>query len=180
VIVLQGRASAKTIDGGEGSRIYGIAEISGHPPRSIEQGTDRGSPVHVQCGDVVMALAGDPGRSAVIDDRAAGAVLARECAALRVTATDRLLPQWLHAWAESQDFQRQVAQHASGGTAPRINIGILAEFTVPLPSLSSQHELAAKIYHFETVLRATTELLRNLQDLRAAESRLAVAKAVAQ
>ena len=175
--VLQGRVPAKTIDTGQGTRFFGIAEISGQEPRSLEAGTDLSRAVYLQTGDIVIALLGDLGKSAMIDDRAAGAVLGRECAALRITQNERLLPSWLHAWTESQDFRQQIARHASGTTMPRVSTRTLADLVLPLPSLSCQQELAAKIGQFDAVLKTTEEMVRNLQELRAAEVNLAIAGA---
>jgi len=43
-----------------------------------------------------------------------------------------------------------------------------------------QQELAAKIDQFDTVLQVTAEMVRNLQELRAAEVNLAVARVLGE
>lgn len=58
---------------------------------------------------------------------------------------------------------------------PRVSTRSLADFVLPLPPMPYQQELTAKIDQFDTVLKTTAEMVRNLQELRAAEVNLAVA-----
>lgn len=175
--VLRGQVPAKVIDDGEGPRIFGIAEISGQSPRTLEHGPSLERAVYLQAGDVVVALLGERrlGATALIDGRAEGAVLARECAAVRVSAP-RLLPSWIYAWTKSQHFDEQIRKHASGGTMSRVSIRDLADFKLPLPSQSYQRRLEEKIDRLDVALRSTSDLIRDLSDLRDAEIQLAIAK----
>ena len=83
--VLKGRVPAKTIEDGTGARFFGIAEISGHPPRIVEPGIDLSQAIFLRKGDVVVALLGDLGKSAIVNHSGEGAVLGWEYAALRVS-----------------------------------------------------------------------------------------------
>lgn len=178
--ILRGQVPAKVSDEGDGSRFFGIAEISGHIPRVVESGVDVEHAVHLQAGDVVVALLGERtlGAAALVGDRAEGAVLGRECAALRVTARGRLLPSWLYAWTKSRHFEEQVRRHASGGSMSRISIKYLAEFTLPLPPRPDQERLETEMARLDEALRSTADLIRDLEVLRDAEIDLAVARAL--
>jgi hypothetical protein len=175
--VLQGRVPAKTIEHGAGPRFFGIAEISGHPPRVVEPGVDLSQATSLQKEDVVVALLGDLGKSAIVDDSGDGAVLGRECAALRVSNPDRLLPSWVFSWTQSPHFKAQVTEHASGSVMRRVKARALADFLLPLPTLSYQRELEEEVSRYDTVLTATRELIQTLEDLRSAAGSLAMARA---
>jgi hypothetical protein len=62
---------------------------------------------------------------------------------------------------------------------PRISTRALADFKIPLPSLPYQKEVAEDINHYDSVLVATRDLIRNLEGLRTAAGSLAVARIVA-
>jgi type I restriction enzyme S subunit len=177
--VLKGQVPAKTVDHGDGPRIFGIAEISGHEPRALEPGTSLQHAVYLKAGDVVVALLGEHGlgATALIASRAEGTVLARECAGLRVTAPG-LLPSWLYAWTKSGHFSEQIRTHASGGAMSRVSIQRLADFRLPLPPRPDQERLEAKIGQLDVALRSTTDLISNLNSLRDAEIDLAIAQAL--
>lgn len=173
---LQGRVPARTTDDQDGQRFFGMAEISGHQPRVVEPQIDLSGALYLEPGDVVVALLGEVGKSAMVDRRSVGAVLGRECAVLRVTAEDRVLSAWLYAWTQSPHFKTQIAQHVSGATMPRVSVRALKEFVLPLPPLPQQHELADRIDVLNAILAAMTQMVRDLEDLRGAELQLAVGK----
>jgi restriction endonuclease S subunit len=177
--ILKGQVPAKVSDEGDGPRLFGIAEISGHAPRVLEPGTSLERAVYLRTGDVVVALLGERGlgATALIDGRADGAVLARECAAMRVSAPG-LLSTWLYAWTKSEHFNEQIRRHASGGSMSRVNVRDLADFRLPLPPRSHQERFGAEIDRLDVALRKTTDLIRNLEGLREAEINLAIAKAL--
>lgn len=176
--LIPGRIPPKTADSGDGLRYFGIPEISGRPPRVLEPGTDLKPATYLRAGDVVVALAGELGRSAIVDDSQAGAVLGRECAALRIKTSGQLLPSWLHAWTKSQHFRSQVDTRSRGSTQPRLSIAALAEFVLPIPGLSAQAQFAATTERLDAVLRSASALIRDVEDLRQADVDLAIANAL--
>jgi restriction endonuclease S subunit len=145
-------------------------------PRVLEPGISLEHAVYLRAGDVVVALLGEGGlgATALVDDRSEGAVLARECGALRVGALT-LLPSWLYAWTKSGHFHEQVRRHASGTTMSRVSIRDPADFRLPLPPLSYQQRLEAEIDRLEVALRSTSDLIHDLSNLRDAEIDLAIA-----
>jgi restriction endonuclease S subunit len=176
VNVLPGRVPAKTTEHSNGARFFGIAEISGRLPRTVEPGIDLSRATYLRSGDVVVALLGDLGKSALVDDRSDGAALGRECAALRISDREALLPAWLYAWTQSPHFKAQVAERASGTVMRRINTRALPDFRLPLPELPYQRELEAEVSRYDAALIAAKDMIRTLEDLRAATSSLAMAQ----
>ena len=122
VDLLRGRVPANTVREPEGPRFFGIAEITAcgnAAPRYVEYNPEIvDNAVELREGDIAMALMSNIGDATLIDASAAGAVLGRECVALRITAPQDVLPAWLSAWLTSEEFQSQVAIHTTGSTMP--------------------------------------------------------------
>lgn len=175
---LKGRVPAKPVPDEDGPRFFGIAEISARgraTPRYVAIGSDADDAAVLAQGDVVVALLGNIGDATVVDDTAAGAVLGRECVALRITAPDVLLPEWLCAWMSSEECSSQVAQHTTGTTMPRLSPRALETFTLTLPPVDQQREVAELVHRFDAALAVTTITLQHLESLRASELQLAIA-----
>lgn len=178
-LALRGRVPANTVDEPGGRRFFGIAEISARgrsTPRYVEPGTDVEHPVVLGEEDVVVSLLGNIGDATLIDRANAGAVLGRECVALRVTSPDILRPAWLCAWTTSEEFRSQVAQNISGTTMPRLSTRLLENFTVTAPPLPDQLAIEELVQHFDAAIGATATTLRHLDALRTAELQLAIAR----
>jgi restriction endonuclease S subunit len=177
---LRGRVPANTVEDPVGPRFFGIAEISARgrsAPRYIERGTEQLEDAAIlEEGDVVISLLGKIGDATIVDAAAAGAVLGRECAALRVVAEDVLLPAWLSAWTASDEFRSQVARDTSGTTMPRLSTRALENFTVTVPSLDRQGEIDGLVRQLDTAIATTATALQQLEALRVAELQLAMAR----
>jgi hypothetical protein len=176
-LALRGRVAANTEPDADGPRFFGIAEISARdavPPRHVAADTDLENPVILAEGDVVVALLGKIGDATVINGTAAGAVLGRECVALRVTAPADLRPVWLCEWMSSEEFRFQVAQHTTGTTMARLPVRALENFTVTVPPLDDQVRVEELARRFDGAIAATASTLRDLETLRAAEVQLAL------
>ena len=131
-----GTARAKLADSGEVS-LFGLTEIATRgnaPQRFVERSVLLESKtVLLDPGDVVVALAGAVGHSAVVPPSLAGSVLGKDCAALRST-DHRVTSQWLSAWTKSADFAQQVDRELARSATPRMGIGTLGELMVPVPT----------------------------------------------
>jgi restriction endonuclease S subunit len=175
--VLRGRIPATTVTDQQGPRFFGIAEISARgraAKRYVERGISVEDAVILNEGDVVVALLGNVGDAALVDDINAGAVLGRECVAFRVTAPDALRPAWLSAWMSSEECRSQVAHNTSGTTMPRLAAKALTDFTVALPPLEEQVEIEELVSRFDTAIATTATTLQQLENLRRAELQLAM------
>ena len=80
------------------------------------------------------------------------------------------------AWTESPNFKAQVAGHALGSVMRSINVRALADFVLPLPPLAYQEELEGEVNRYDAVLTAAREMIRDLEDVRAAAASLAMAR----
>lgn len=178
VTVLKGRDAANTVSDPTGPRFFGIAEISARSataPRYLPEDLSLEDSVLLHEGDVVVALLGNIGNATLVPRTAEGSVLGRECVALRITSPELVLPAWLCAWTDSQEFTSQVVQHATGTTMPRLGARALENFTITVPPLASQSRLDELVHRFDTAIAAATRTLQQLEGLRAAELQLAIA-----
>ena len=83
----------------------------------------------------LAALLGKLGQAAIVTAEAAGSILGRECAAIRVKdGEQRVAARWLFAVLRSSQLRDRAQAAASGATMPRLNIKSLADFTIPMPS----------------------------------------------
>jgi hypothetical protein len=175
---LRGQVPANTVAQPYGPRFFGIAEISARgrgEPRYVDPEVELRNPVTLEDGDVVVALLSNIGDATVIDADGAGALLGRECVALRITARNLILPAWLCAWMDSTEFRFQVSQHTTGTTMPRLSVRALENFTITVPPLARQVEVDELLRRFDVAIRETATTLHHLQKLRAAELRLVMA-----
>jgi restriction endonuclease S subunit len=175
-IALKGRTPANTVFEPAGSAFFGIEEITAHvavPTRFVPPGTDLDGAVFLEEGDVVVALLGRIGAAALISTQTSGAVLGRECVALRI-ATPDIRPAWLCEWFGSDEFRAQAAQHVSGTTMPRLPVKALSQFAISPAPVEDQAALEELANRFDVAIATTTKTLEDLQSLRAAEMQLAL------
>jgi Type I restriction modification DNA specificity domain len=177
--VLRGVTPAKTRSDAGTAAFFGLEEISrgGVVTRHVEPGLDLHRVVYLQEGDVVVALLGNLGASAVVSEPAAGAILGRECAALRILPGEkRVTPQWLRLALGATPFRRRAQTLATGTTMPRLLPRALAEISIPLPPIDLQRSTSNWIEAFDVAIDTHRELLKSLVVLRDAELELAVAE----
>jgi type I restriction enzyme, S subunit len=175
-LALRGRVAANTEPNADGPRFFGIAEISAHgtgSPRYVTADTDLEKSVVLAEGDVVVALLGKIGESAVICASAADSVLGRECVALRVTTPGAVRPAWLCEWMNSEECRFQVSQHTTGTTMERLPVRALENFTITIPPLDDQIIVEELAHRFDQTIAATAASLQELKALRVAEMQLA-------
>lgn len=176
---LRGRVAANTVSEPAGPRFFGIAEISARgrsAPRYVVGDTEDGTAVILDEGDVVVALLGNIGDATVVDSDGAGALLGRECVALRVTSPGVIRPAWLCAWMNSTESKSQVAQNVTATTMPRLPIRALETFTVTVPPVDTQLEIEKLSRRFDAAIGATATTLQQLEALGSAELQLAMAE----
>jgi hypothetical protein len=133
---------------------------------------DDDSATILQQGDVVIALAGQyPGNSIIVGGlyvggRYDGAVLGRDCAAIRVTDVDAMISDWLYAWTRTRDFREQVMREVVGSTIQRLTPRGLRGLSVPLLPLQEQRRIAAVAGAFDAALGAARLTVSDLEELR--------------
>jgi len=156
---------------------FGLEEIShgGVISRYIEPELDLRRAVYLEHGDVVLALLGNIGAAAVVSDAAAGAILGRECAALRLRPGEpRITPQWLRLALGASPFRLHARAMATGTTMPRLSSRALGEMTIPVPPSEVQRDLVDRMAKFDDAIEAQRTLLNSLVALRGAEIELSM------
>jgi restriction endonuclease S subunit len=113
------------------------------------------------------------GSSLLITARHEGAVLGRECAALRPRSPE-ITGSWVYVWTQSEDFAQQVARYITGTTMPRLSRRAIPDFTLPLPDLKKQREVEALLAEFDAALAKTGQVVAELTELRRIELQLLI------
>jgi hypothetical protein len=173
--VFRGTVPASEFNDDGTERFFGMTEIgrAGQGPvRRVTLSEDNKGAVRLMEGDVAVVLMGRIGSSTLIDAEAAGAILGRECVALRASSPD-VLPVWLYAWTQSPDFADQARRYAKGTTMPRLGTRDLLGFDIPLPAIDQQRKITETLNRFQAAKKATSETLANLEQLEQLELTLA-------
>ncbi len=93
-------------------------------------------------GDVLVVRAGYPGRAAVVPDHLAGA----NCASVLILKrSEAVLPDYLAAFFNSSLSRQQIEACQYGAAQEQVNVGHVVDFTIPLPPLSEQKQILARI-----------------------------------
>jgi hypothetical protein len=167
----------------DGVAIFGLDQVAGRPlelPPCIDESNLPKRTTRLRAGDVVLALVGRTGRAALVGPDYDGAVLDRECAALRVHDPAGLVtPEWLHLWVRSGDCRTQMDTHTTGVAIPRVPISAVRRFTLPLVPREEQQAAATRLHDLEAALVATHDTFELLEQLLAVETDLAVYAATA-
>jgi hypothetical protein len=162
----------------DGVAIFGLDQVAGRPlelPPCIDESDLPKRVTRLRGGDVVLALVGRTGRAALVGPQYDGAVLDRECAAIRVhDPAGVVTAEWLHLWAGSGDCRTQMEAHTTGSTIPRVPVSALRRFTLPLVSREEQQAAAARLRDLEAALVASKGAFELLEQLLAVETDLAV------
>lgn len=178
VEVVTGAVPAKPTDDADGEPFVGITEISAGgaaAPRHVSADAVPPGAPRLMNGDVAVALMSSIGSSLLITPRHEGAVLGRECVALR-PRTPEIAGSWIYVWTQSEDFAEQVGRHVTGTTMPRLSRRALSDFTLPLPDVNKQMEVQALLAQFDAALGNTGQVVADLTELRRIELQLLIAE----
>jgi type I restriction enzyme, S subunit len=104
---------------------------------------------HVQSGDVVVAALGDgarpAGRACIVPNDFGPGLVKADCFRVRLPQ-EVILPEYLVAYLNSPESLRRVSELMRGATRPRVNLEMLRQLVVPVPSLAVQRELLAALH----------------------------------
>ena len=170
----QGTAETKLIDSDDGIPFFGISEISAggrDRPRFVEHKAAGTEPVTLRNGDVVVAIVGDVGKSALVSRRHEGAVLSNRCALIRSNSSE-VTGGWIHAWAQSNHFRGQISRSATGGALPTLGKRALANLIIPIPTPEKRQDAEQLLAQFEEALEKVGRLRTELTELRALDVEL--------
>lgn len=162
----------------KGVKVFGLAQVAGRasklPPCIPEDELDT-EPTRLRVGDIVLALIGQAGRTAVIGAEHDGAVLDRKCVAIRRRdAGGPVTQEWLQVWARSSDFRSQTDAHTTGMAIPRVSIRAVRGLQVPVPTRGEQLRAYDGIERLDAAVSATRRTLAVLEELLTIEAELMV------
>ncbi|MEU8238526.1 restriction endonuclease subunit S [Actinoplanes missouriensis] len=122
---------------------------------------------NLQQGDIVLVRQGSLGRFALIGPQPEAWLYNSSCA--RVRSVDRrVLPEFLALYLSSPSAQEEISRRALQGTVQSLNVRILQELPVVLPSLDRQHDAVAVIADVDELARIHRESANSLDVLKLA------------
>lgn len=116
--------------------------------------------------DVLIALVGYPGESAVVPRRLSGANISRAVGLLRPAAS--LLPEFLACYLNSPAGRAEFLRPSAGSAQIVVNLGALNRLRIPLPPISEQERIATAIDDTSALLDGLTLLIAKKRDLKQA------------
>lgn len=117
-----------------------------------------------EISDVLISIVGTIGRVHVVDERSAGANIARAVA--RIAVGERLVPEFLAAVLRSSSYQEVLSGAAFESARKTLNLSSLAQVRVPVPPISVQAEFVGRADQFSRCGVLCGEAERALVDLR--------------
>lgn len=100
-------------------------------------------------GDLIMSCSGTMGKVAIVPNNAYKGIINQ--ALLKLSPTKNLLARFLKLWMGSPNFQDQLTKYSLGAAIKNVaSVKVLKEIHVPLPPLSEQKDIIAKLNALST------------------------------
>jgi type I restriction enzyme, S subunit len=116
--------------------------------------------------DVVIALVGYPGETAVIPNRLVGANISRAVGLLRPAGT--LRPEFLACYLNSPNGRKEFLRPSAGSAQIVVNLGALNRLRLPLPPVPEQRAIATALSDVDALLGGLDRLIAKKRDLKEA------------
>ena len=116
--------------------------------------------------DVVIALVGYPGETAVIPDRLIGANISRAVGLLRPAST--MTPEFITCYLNSPNGRKEFLRPSAGSAQIVVNLSALNKLRHPLPSLPEQRAIAQVLSDVDALITALDRLIDKKRDLKQA------------
>jgi restriction endonuclease S subunit len=116
--------------------------------------------------DVVIALVGYPGESALVPAGLSGANISRAVGLLRLR--DNLRPDYLVCLLNSPDGRKEFLRPSAGSAQLVVNLGALNQLRLPLPPLPEQRAIAEALGNVDALLGALDAAIAKQRDLKQA------------
>ncbi len=141
-------------------------------PRTSVEISRRHSRTVLSAGDVLVALRGPIGLTAVVDSALSGANLSRGVARLALLPT--VEPSFVRACFQTSLVRRQILRMQTGSTFKELKIGALRQIRIPLPDMGIQRELVERVDRALAVSVQCDGSVAALRSLRSAALREAL------
>lgn len=177
--ILRGTTTSQIDETGLGPIFVGQNEIAGGggtPTRHVELSDGDGAgPVFLVPGDIVLGSLDQKRRALLIGDSRRGAVLGRDCLAIRIEEGNwkPMSPEFITVWTKTEDFQRQVGALATGTVMPRLTHRTLGLVEIPVLEPARQSQIVTLARQFEDATSSVAATLQELEQLEAIEIELA-------
>ncbi len=114
-------------------------------------------------GDILYARRGDVGKCAFADKSQTGWLCGTGC--LRVTIDSaKALPEFIFFQLQKKDTIGWVEKHAIGATMLNLNTSILSDVPIELPTLSTQHRIAAILSRYDSLIENYQKQIKLLEE----------------
>ena len=130
----------------------------------VRQARSLASRYSVQANDVVTAAQATIGRTAVVDNRVAGAIISQHL--IRIRPDQELcLSHWLHASFCSPFVLRQLYTAVRGGTRAGLNTNEVEGILIPVPPLEVQRDFVNRLSVLHKLHSVGIEYSRTVENL---------------
>jgi type I restriction enzyme, S subunit len=133
--------------------------------RVTSQVSERFRRTILQGGEIVLNLIGEPGHSAIVPDRLAGANVTRDVAVIPVTRADA---RFVNYFLQSPRCIAWLRAHLQGSVTLKINLGTLASLPVPNPPIDEQWRIATILQAFDDKIDSNRRLTSLIGEIAAA------------
>lgn len=121
------------------------------------------SKAHIQYEDVLFANRGSIGTAAMVPKELDGGNIGPQVTLVR-TKRERLLPQFLYYFFQSDLFFKQAYQVTAGSALAFFGLATTAKFKIPLPPLPEQRKIAEILTAWDEAIAKTEQLIAALQE----------------
>jgi hypothetical protein len=155
----------------DGLPVIGLDQLSGREPEALPfirlEDLPRGGYDPLEKGDVVLPLIGRLDRVLQVTGGQAGAILDRECAAVRLREDVPVTSDWLYLWARSSDCRLQMEWRLSG-VIPRVRARDIRLLQVPIVGVHEQEAAVARVARLDAAVESAhraSAVLTRLRDI---------------
>ena len=143
----------------------GVGRYLEHPGRARYVSVDtfkRLNCTQLKAGDMLISRLPDPVGRACLFPGGFDAITAVDCTIVRVN-NRVVLPAWVHYFAQTQQYQKQVDAMIGGSTRLRITRKELGAIQVPLPSLAEQRKVTEILESADAAIELSDERIELLR-----------------
>ena len=121
-----------------------------------------------QPGDVVFTQRGTLGQVSLTPNEPFDLYLVSQSQMKVTLHRDKVTPDFLFSWFESNGGQQSIASSAIQTGVPHINLGILKSLMVPIPQVAEQRAIATALSDVDALLTRLDRLIAKKRDIKQA------------